>query len=86
MRNTIEPTDASRQYAAAYTAHYTAHDLPLALQLYKKLMASHASADEASYSRMQIQNIVNAVVPKQTLLDAQMDLVLTHLNLADNAV
>ena len=86
MRNEIELTEQGRQYAAASAAHYVDRDLPLALQLYKKLMASHASADEASYSRMQIQNIVNAIVPKQTLLDAQMDLALTHLERAGNAV
>jgi hypothetical protein len=78
MRNETEPTEASRQYAAAYVAHYTGRDLPLALQLYKKLMASHPSAKEADYSRMQVQNIVNAVVPKQDLLDAQMELVRVH--------
>jgi hypothetical protein len=75
MRNNNELTDAGREYAAAYAAHYTAHDLPLALQLYKKVLASHPNAQEADYSRMQVQNIVNAVVPKQELLDAQMELV-----------
>lgn len=78
MRNEIELTEESRQYAAAYAAHYVDRDLPLALQLYKKLMASHPSAQEAGYSRMQVQNIVNAVVPKQELLDAQMELVVAH--------
>lgn len=78
MRNATEHTEASRQYAAAYAAHYTRRNLPLALQLYKKLMASHPSAQEADYSRMQVQNIVDAVVPKQALLDAQMALVLAH--------
>ena len=78
MRNENELTDAGREYAVAYAAHYTGHDLPLALQLYKKLLASHPNAQEADYSRMQVQNIVNAVVPKQELLDAQMELVLAH--------
>ena len=78
MRNETEPTEASRQYAAAYAAHYTGRDLPVALQLYTKLMASHPSAQEAHYARMQVQNIVNAVVPKQELLDAQIELVLAH--------
>ena len=78
MRNKNELTDAGRGYAAAYAAHYTGHDLPLALQLYKKLLASHPNAQEADYSRMQVQNILNAVVPKQELLDAQMELVLAH--------
>ena len=73
-----EPTEAGREYAAAYAAHYTGHDLPLALQLYMKLLAAHPNAQEADYSRMQVQNIVNAVVPKQQLLDAQMELALAH--------
>ena len=34
---------------------------------------------EAEYCRMQIQNIVNAVVPKQELLDAQIEPVLAHI-------
>ena len=78
MRNKNELTDAGREHAAAYAAHYTRHDLPLALQLYKKLLASHPNAQKADYSRMQVQNIVNAVVPKQELLDAQMELVVAH--------
>lgn len=79
MRTENEPTEASRQYSAAYAAHYTDHELPLALRLYKETMASHPSAPEAEYSRMQVQNIVNAVVPKQELLDAQMRLVRAHI-------
>jgi hypothetical protein len=72
-------TEAAREYAAAYAAHYTERDLAMALELYKKLMASHASAREAGYSRTQVQNIVNGVVPKQELLDAQMELALARL-------
>jgi hypothetical protein len=41
-------------------------------------MASHPSAHEAGYARMQVQNIINAVVPKQELLEAQIKLVLVH--------
>lgn len=78
MRNENKPTEASRQYSAAYAAHYTDHELPLALQLYEKLMASHPSDPEAEYSRMQVQNIVTSVVPKRELLDAQMELVRAH--------
>ena len=78
MRHETEPTAASQQYAAAYAAHYTQRDLPLALQLYQQLIASHPSAQEAGYARMQVQNIVNAVVPKEELLNAQMELVLAH--------
>ena len=78
MQHETESTDPSRQYAAAYAAHYTGHDLPLAPESYRKLIASNPDADEAAYSRMQIQNIVNTVVPKPELLDAQMELALTH--------
>jgi hypothetical protein len=78
MRTETEPTESSRQYAAAYAAHYTERDLPLALQLYEKLMASHPSAQEAGYARMQVQNIVNAVVPKPDLLEAQIQLARVH--------
>jgi hypothetical protein len=78
MRNETEPTEASQEYTVAYAAHYSGRDLPLALRLYKKLMASYPSTREADYSRMQVQNIVNAVVPNQELLDAQMELVRVH--------
>ena len=79
MRNNTELTEAGRQYAAAYAAHYTGRDLPVALQLYMEVVASHPGAQEADYSRAQVQNIVNAVVPKQELVDAQMELALAHL-------
>ena len=74
MKHENEPVEASRQYAAAYAAHYSARDLPWALRLYQGVVASHSSTVEADYARAQIQNIVNAVVPKQDLLDAQMNL------------
>jgi len=79
MRNDTELTEAGRQYAAAYAAHYTGRDLRLAVELYMKVMASHPSAKEAGYSRMQVQNIVNTVVPQQELLDAQIGLALAYL-------
>ena len=79
MRNETELAEVGRQYAAAYAAHYSGRDLPAALQLYMKLMASHPGAREARDSRAQIQNIVNTVVPKQELLDAQIELALAHL-------
>ncbi len=79
MNVQTESASASREYAAAYAAHYTGHDLALALQLYAKLLASHPTAREADYSRTQIQNIVNATVPSQELLDSQMELVLARL-------
>ena len=78
MNNKTSLTEAGHAYAAAYKAHYTAHDLPLALQLYRKLLASHPDVPEAEYSRVQVQNIVHAVVAKQELMNAQMELVLAH--------
>jgi hypothetical protein len=78
MGNDIELGDAGRQYAAAHAAHYGARDLPLALQLYKAVLASHPSTEEAGYSRTQVQNLVNAVIPRQTLLEAQMALAVAH--------
>ena len=79
MPNDIELTEAGRQYAAAYAAHYTGHDLLKALQLYSKVMAAHPGGQEAGYSCAQVHNIVNTVVPKQELLDAEMELALAHL-------
>ena len=78
MKNKPELTEAGQAYAAGYDAHYTSHDLPLALRIYRKLLASHPNSQEADYSRMQVQNIVNAVVPKQELFDAQIELVLAR--------
>jgi len=71
--------EAAREYAAAYAAHYSGRDLAKALRLYKRIMASHASAPEAGYSRTQVQNILHAVVLEQELLDAQMELALARL-------
>jgi hypothetical protein len=72
-------TEAAREYAAAYAEHYSGRDSEMALQLYKKIMASRASAREAGYSRAQVRNIVKAVVPKQELPDARMELALARL-------
>jgi len=78
MRNETEQlTEAGKQYAEAYAAHYTTKDLHEALKLYKAIMAEHPNTKEAEYSRTQIQNIVQSVVPKQRLLDAQVELALT---------
>jgi hypothetical protein len=79
MRNETELAEPGRQYAAAYAAHYTGRDLPVALQLYRRVMASHPGTQEADYSRAQVRNIVNAVVPEQELLDAQIELTVAHL-------
>jgi len=70
---------AGKQYAEAHTAHYTMKNLRKALELYKEVMAEYPNSKEAVYSRTQIQNIVKNVVPKQSLLDAQVELALTCL-------
>ena len=80
MTNETHSTTASQKYSAAYAAHYTEQDLSLALRLYQQLMTSHPSEPEAEYCRVQIQNIVHDVVPKQELMDAQLALLDTHLN------
>ena len=71
--------EAARAYAAVYAARHYERDLALALQLYKNLIASHASAREAGCSRTRIQDIVTRLVPPQELLDAQLELALARL-------
>jgi hypothetical protein len=72
-------TEAAREYAAAYAAQYSQRNLAAALQLYERLIAAHPSAREAGYARTQVRNIVDAIVPEQDLLDAQIELALAHL-------
>lgn len=68
--------EAGKLYAIAYAAHYMAQDLRQAFALYRSLMATHAGTPEAGYSRAQILNIAQAVVPREQLFDAQVDLAL----------
>ena len=86
MRDHSELTGSGRSYAAAYAAHYSeaGPDLAAALQLYTELIASRPNAPEACYSRAQIQNIVNAVVPAQELLEAQVGLARARLECRDS--
>jgi hypothetical protein len=83
MRNDTGLTEAGQHYAAAYAAHYTTKDLHEAIKLYMGVMAAYPNTQEAEYSRSQIQNIVNVVVPKQDLLDAQVNLALAHFEHGD---
>jgi hypothetical protein len=78
MKSTSDLENAGQAYAAAHAAHYAARDLPLALQLYRAVLASHAGTPEADYSRTQVQNIVNAVIPREELLDHQMEIAFAH--------
>jgi len=79
MSDDAAPIEAGLAYAAAYAAHYSQRDLATALHLYRDVIAAHPNAREAGYSRTQIQNIVNALVPAQDLLDAQLNLALARL-------
>jgi hypothetical protein len=77
INNTIL-TEAGQQYATAYAAHYTTKDMYKAFKLYGRIIAAHPDTHEAGYSRSQVQTIVNAVVPKQKVMDALVELALTH--------
>ena len=78
MINNTKLTEAGQQYATAYDAHYTTKDMYKAFKLYGRIIAAHPDTHEAGYSRSQVQNIVNAVVPKQKVMDALVELALTH--------
>jgi hypothetical protein len=80
MEKEANQTEAGKKYAEAYAAHYAQRDLPLAFQLYQSVVTSHTSSAEAGYARHQLQNIINDVVPKQELLDAQIRLALDRLD------
>lgn len=83
MRNDTVLTEAGKQYAAAYDTQYAVENLHEALVLYRNIIATHPNTKEAEYSRSQIQNIVNAVIPKQVLFDTQVDLALAHFEYRD---
>lgn len=73
MMTQLQPSDdAARQYAAAYLAHYSKKDLLGALNLYVGLLAAHPDSPEAAYSRTQMHNIVEDVVPAAELLTAEV--------------
>ena len=71
-------TKAAQDYAVAYAAHYGANDLKKAFELYRGVMATYPESREAVYSQKQIENIVAALVPKQELFDAQVNMVLAR--------
>ena len=62
----------------AYAAHYATKDLKEAFELYRGVMASYPESQEAMYSQKQIENIVAALVPKQELFDAQVNMALAR--------
>ena len=79
MNKTNEQSAAAQDYAAAYASHYTDRNLLVALRSYESILALHPGAPEAEYSRAQIRNIVNLVVPAGETLTAQIELVHRHL-------
>jgi hypothetical protein len=90
MRNKTEHTESGKQYAVAYATQYTTKDLHEALNLYRNIISLGDTVDLeliCPACRSQIQNIVNAVVPKQELFDTQVDLALAqfeHTQKRDN--
>ncbi len=79
MKDENRHAEAGEKYAAAHDMHYTTKDLREAIQLYRGVMAAYPDTEEAGYSRSQIQNIVNTVVPKQDLLDVYIELALAKV-------
>ena len=78
MKNRNNLTVAGQDYTKAYDIHYKTKDLPKAFKLYRGIIADYPKTDEAAYSLSQVQNIVNAVVPKQEVMDALVALTLAH--------
>ena len=78
MINKTLLTEAGQQHTTAYAAHYTTKDMYKAFKLYGRIIAAHPDTYEAEYSRSQVQNIVNALIPKQKVMDALVELALTH--------
>lgn len=85
MKREAQLRDVGHEYAAAHSLHYESKDLRSALDLYRGIVARYPDTREAEYSRSQIQNILNAVVPKQALFDAQIDLALAHCGPGDSS-
>ena len=78
MKENRLPTEAGRQYASAYETHYTTKDIHKAFTLYEDIIAAHPDSKEAGYSKSQVRNIVNAVVPKKEIMDSLMELARIH--------
>lgn len=74
MTTQHDDESAEAQYAEAHTLHYEGRDHVGALQAYERILVQHPGADEADYSRSQIDQIVNQVVPAAELLAAKLAL------------
>jgi hypothetical protein len=79
MKTDVQPTEASLRYAAAHSLHHESKNLREALELYGGVLADHPNAPEAGYSRVQMRNIVDAVVPEATILDVLVQLAVARL-------
>jgi hypothetical protein len=49
-------------------------------RLYAEFVASHADTREAAYARVQLQNIVHAVILTEELLEVQVELARARLS------
>jgi hypothetical protein len=78
MKNRNNVAVADQNYTKAHDMHYKTKDLPEAFKLYRSIIADYPETKEAGYSLSQVQNIVNAVVPKQEVMDALVALTLAH--------
>jgi hypothetical protein len=78
MKNRNNVTVAGQDYTKAHDMHYKTKDLPKAFKLYGGIIADYPETKEAGYSLTQVQNIVNAVIPKKEVMDALVTLTLAH--------
>jgi hypothetical protein len=79
LKKEIDITDARRQYREAYEKHYERKkDLHSALEIYKAVVAKYPGTREEEISRHQIVNIMQEVVPKEILYNAQLNLALNY--------
>ena len=78
MKNRNNITVAGQDYTKAHDMHYKTKDLPKAFKLYRSIIADYPETEESGYSLSQVQNIVNAVVPKKEVMDALVALTLVH--------
>ena len=80
MKNRNKETAEGKDYTKAHNMQYKTRDLPKAFKLYRGIISDYPKTEEAKYSLSQVQNIVNAVVPKQEVLDALVALTLDHFD------
>ncbi len=78
MINNNRLTEAGKQYTTAHDAQYKTKNMPEAFKLYRGIISDHPNTKEAGYSMSQVHNIVNAVVPKQEVMDALVAMTLDH--------